>query len=406
MMFNKYSVFLFLLTSCICFGNIGGALQVDRILAILLSPWLFSAIGKNGFGYARNIFKVLVLFYIYMALSYLWTPDKEEAVKEIVYFPVHFLLFTEIIVFARYARNPLKSLSGGWTVAILLCSIVAFWEITTGNHLSLAKEQGDVLNTGTVILQHMTASVTFNNYNSYVTVLCFSIPWIFHVVISNDRRLFEKIIAISVLLMSFITIIINASRGGVLTIVVMLAVYWLFSEKKRMKSILLMAIILLAGILLIRYGETITAVFVARTTAVESFSEESRLVIWMNALRALAHTLGFGVGIGGITEALRMVDPNGVLSPHNMFVELLVQYGIVITLVVIVFLWKLFKKSLKVERCRKVVLMMALITMPIYMIIDSGYLLGPHFYVLMATIYVFANYELIKTTDVSLKKSK
>lgn len=393
---NKYAIFVFLLTSCICFGCIGGAFQVDRILAVLFSPYLFSIMRKEGLAYARNIFRVLLLCYVYMAISFIWTPDKAEAAKELVYYPVHFLVFIEIIVFSRFAENPLKALSKGWLVAVFLCSIVAIWEFTTGQHLSMAKDQGDVFNTGTEIINRFYASVTFINYNSYVTFLCFSFPWIFYMLVDKDRRTFEKMLVFVVLIIASISVIINASRGGVLSILIMLVAYWLFSKKTSIKSFFFIGVIILLGFLLIRYGGNITAVFFSRASEGGMFSDDARSSIWSNVLKAFGTTWGFGVGIGGVTEAMRTLTNSRVLSPHNLFLEILVQYGLIITIVVLVFLWRLLKKSLKVERNRKIVLMMAFLALPAYSIIDSGYLLGVHFYVFLATVYVFANYELVK----------
>lgn len=394
---NKYDILILLLSACTCFGNVGGAFQVDRILAVVLFPWLVASINRQGYSYARRILKTMALCYGYMAFSFLWTPDKSEGLKELVYYPIHFLLFLEIIVFARKAKNPLISLSRGWMIAVMLCSVVAYWEITTGNHLEIAIEHRDVFNAGGgVILERYFASVTFGNYNAYVTFLCYSIPWIFYALISKDRNFVEQLIAGATLVMASIVTIINASRGGVLAIIVMLFVYYWFSEKSKFKNIVIVA---LAGILIYgisQYGDSLTAVFMVRSSDGGLYSDESRLIIWNHALMAFFESLGFGVGIGGISAAMEKIAHGGITVTHNMFLELLVQYGIVVALFFIMFLWKLFRKSVELERTRKTALMMAFVAMPVYTIINSRYLLGAHFYVLMATIYIFVNYEIIK----------
>lgn len=393
---KKYDNFLVILSTCTCFGLIGGAWQVGRILAVVLLPWLLINVGKQGYGYVRNIFKVFALFYVYFLVSFIWTPDRSEGVKELVYYLIHFVLFLELLVFSRAANNPLRSLSRGWMVAVLLCSIVAYWEISTGNHLSVSKEHGDVVNAGDFIFHRMYASVTFGNYNSYVTFLCFSIPWIMYVIMDGERALVERILAGAAIVMASLVSVINASRGGVLSIIIMMVAYFLFSEKTRFKNI---AFVVLTGLfiyVLIQYGGSYTEVLSYRTEDGGMFSDRSRSSIWSNVLKVFGTTWGFGVGIGGVTEAMRTLTNSSVLSPHNLFLEILVQYGVIITIVVLVFLWRLLKKSLKVERNRKIVLMMAFLALPVYSIIDSGYLLSVHFYVFLATFYVFANYELVK----------
>lgn len=397
MKLNKYSVFIFLLSMCTCFGALGGAFQVDRILAVLLSPWLFTNLSEKGCGYARHLINILILFYAYMAFSYIWTPDKQEALKQLMYYPIHFLLFVELIVFARFANNPLRNISLGWMIAVLLCSAVAYWEITTNQHLSIAKEQADLMNLGTVILQHYTASATFYNYNSYVTFLCFSFPWIFYIMIDSKSKFFMRLLSLAVMIMASLVIIINASRGGVLSILVMIVVYWCFSQKTSFKNIIILALILLMGYTLLRYGESVTEVIFARTANGGMYTDEGRFSIWSDALKVLSDSYGFGVGLGGLHVAMEKYATLDVLSVHNMFLEILVQYGFIITIVVVAFLIKLLKKSFNIERDRKNILLMALISMPLYTIIDSGYLLSTHLWVLMATIYVFVNLERIKS---------
>lgn len=404
-MFKIYNYIIFLLVACTSFGNIGGAFQIERILTILFFPWLIIRYREKGCAYSKTLIKVLACCYLYMLMSYIWTPDNDEGIKEIVYYPIHFILFLELIVFARYAPFTLKSVSRGWLVAVLLCSIVAYWEITTGQHLSIAKEQKDMMNIEGYVMQHFTASVTFFNYNSYVTYLCFSFPWIFYILIDKGRSFIEQILALLALVMASMVIVINASRGGVLSIVTMLMVYYWYSEKSQIKNVTLLVVVTLLIYGLIQYGEEFTALFIARASDGGMFTDDARSVIWSNALLAFCDSFGFGVGIGGLSASMAEYAHGGITVTHNMFLEILVQYGVVILLVFLYFLLGLFRKSLRVERKRKIVIMMSLVAMPVYSIIDSGYLLNTHFFVLIASIYIFANYELIKCPNNRIRQT-
>lgn len=397
---NKYDFFLFVQIMVLCLGNFGGALQASRALAILLSPLLLSKICKKTYKYAGHIAKILFLFYLYFLLSFFWTPDKAEAIKQLVYYPIHFILFLELIVFSRDAVNPLKSVSRGWLVAVLFCSAVAYWEITTGNHLGTAYQHEDTFNTGAEILQHMTASVTFYNYNSYVTFLCFCFPWIFFILLDRDCSVGEQVVSILALFMAVLVIVINASRGGLLTIILMLSVYFFLSKKLQRKRIMLILGVIVVGFYCVNASNdvsTVMAVMKARASDGGMFSGGSRYDIWLNVLSTFAGTGGFGVGIGGLHAAMRQHAPHSsITASHNMFLEILSQYGVVITLTIILFFCKLLKQSFHRERNKKIVLLMALLTVPIYTMIDSMYLLNAHLYAHIATIYIFANYELIR----------
>lgn len=390
---------------CLCFGNIGGALQVDRILTILFSPLLFVNIMKVGCGYARLMLKLLSIIYFFMIISLAWTPDLIEAVKEIIYYFVHFLLFLEIIVFARFAYNPLKSISSGWLMAVLLCSMVAIWELKTGNHLGMAYDQDEMMNAGSFALEHLTASVTFMNYNSYNTFLCFSFPWIFYIMLDKSRRTTEKWLSLIALILSLLIMLINASRGSVLSAVIMFVIYYYFSKKTLVKNVITMFILFLALMVILYYGEEITAAFLLRVSDGKMFSDENRATVWMNALAIYFETFGVGVGIGGLQAAMKQYAPGGITITHNFLLEILVQYGIITTIMVVCYLIKIFVWARKVEISRKIVIMMSLLSMPLYGIIDSGYLLNTHLYILMATLYTFANYEHIRRNYASIRET-
>ena len=106
--------------------------------------------------------------------------------------------------------------------------------------------------------------------------------------------------------------------------------------------------------------------------------------------------MAFGIGVGGLDASMAQFSKGGINVTHNMFLEVLVQYGVIVFLAVLIFLLRLFKRAFRVEGHRKEVLLMSFVSMPAYFIIDSTYLLTCHYYVLIATLIVFANYELIR----------
>ena len=72
------------------------------------------------------------------------------------------------------------------------------------------------------------------------------------------------------------------------------------------------------------------------------------------------------------------------------------QYGVVFFVIFVLWLVKVFVKSWNLgEINRRAVLFMSLFAMPVYTIIGGTYLLSPHLFALMGSIYVFANEEKI-----------
>ena len=394
---NLYDWLLILLVFLTAFGGFGGALRPARIAAVLLLPSLLFK--YDNCKYAKGVMMGLVAFYSYCLISILWTPDKEEGVVELVYYPIHFALFLEIIVFARYATNPLKNITTGWLFALAVCCVIAFWEITTGNHLEVAKEQKDVWNTGTEILNYLRSNATFYNSNGFVTFLCYGIPWLFYDSRSSNsllRKIFGMVVIVSVIVIS----LLNGSRGGLLSFIIMLLIFVALSLRVRRKGFIAVLLLIPAAYFLYYlYTHSMFAIMLARVSDGGNFENESRFVIWGNALKAFGDTYGLGTGIGGMYEAMKVYSREGISITHNLFLEVLLQYGFVFAVTFVYFLWRQLKKSLRLENDRKMAMLMALLALPAYGIINSGYLLDCHLYVLMATIFVFANYERIKFTN-------
>ena len=82
----------------------------------------------------------LTFFLLYSLLSATWTStDPVYSLKETAYNFVHVLLFVEIIVFSKTARNPLTAIFLGFLVAFAISAVIAIWEFTTDQHLYTSK---------------------------------------------------------------------------------------------------------------------------------------------------------------------------------------------------------------------------------------------------------------------------
>jgi len=393
---NKYDKFLFLLIAVLCTGTVGGVFQLSRVVTIFLLPALLPKY-YGAYRLVRPLVIFFIIFYLFCCISILWTPDKSEGFKELLYFPLHFLYLIEIIFFSYYAKNPTKSISMGWVSAVALCSIVAFWELTTGQHLSMTTTLMDYANTEFGIIDRFTAAVTFGNYNSYVTFLCYSLPWVlFQMTQSNTIK--TKAVVIFALVMSAVAILFNASRGGLLTFIIIGIIWFLRSPKMPIQKTIIFTIIIFGGyFLLINYGSDLLLMIEARTGDGNLTDNNSRTAIWRVALDCLFNTLGVGTGVGSVAAALGQGDTSIIASTHSLFFEFLMQYGIFFTLVVLLFLLRMFMNVRRIQDMnRKLVLYMSFLSMPIYTIIDSGYLLSPSLYALIGTLYVFVYLDKIK----------
>lgn len=391
---NLFDRLLILLVFLAGFGQIGGALKPSRIAAIACVPIL--VLKFSGCRYARNLAHGLILFYVFCVCSLVWTPDTSEGMKEVMFYAVHLSLFMEISVFAHYANSPLKNISVGWLLAVLLCSGIAYWEISTGNHLEVTGTLGDHFNTGYEVILFNRAFATFYNSNDLVVFLNMALPWLVFCLRSKDSGRVKRIATIVAILSSVIITLYDGSRGGLVSLVIMAAIFFFMSVRGRSRWSSLLLLITLGVIVYYLYSQSAFAVLAVRASDEGMLEGEGRFVIWYRALQALGDTLGLGTGVGGIPAAMEKYS-NGVTITHNLFLEIMLEFGVIVVVAFVAFLVRQLKQSLRADHDRKMVLLMSLVAMPVYGIISSTYLLTEHFYVLMATIYVFANYKLIKS---------
>lgn len=388
---NKYDRMITLLLASMAFGNIGGALQVSRILTILFIPFFVQKFNICKRGY-NNYWYFFIFFIVYCLLSLIWTPDKTEGVVQLIYFVIHFLFFFEILFFSKLAANANDSITNGWMLSVSLTLIVALWEIITDNHLSLSAHDSErMINTGEAIFQQRFAAVTFYNYNSYVTFLCFALPFIFCRIVGVDRLNLKNIVPILVILLSFFCILCNASRGGLLSIILMLFIYIIRSPKSKFKNYTLFFVFLIGAYVLTQFADILFLAISARSSAGGLFEGSSRFYIWGVALQTFVHTLGFGTGIGGVSSSMAKFT-TGITVPHNLFLEILLEFGFIIFIIFMIFILKIYYKSFKVkDKKLKSVLYIALIPFPIYSIIDSGYLLNYWVFAFFSSLIYFKN---------------
>ena len=393
---NKYDIYILLLIVSTIFGNIGGALTAPRLLGILLVPKLFGIVNRENLKYLSSLRSWCVAFYVFSLISMLWTPDKAEGFKELVYYFVHFLIFFEVIVFSRKALSPLQFITIGFALCVLLTSVVGFWELAADNHLAYSKmDEAKASNMGGEIVLRKFAAVTFYNLNGYVTYLCFGLPFLLYG-FSLEEKLLKRLSFIA-LVIAIVLILCNASRGGMFTIVICLAVFFLMSPKN--KSLIYSFLVLIGGLLYIlyKYGESILFILTMRLTEGGATTDDSRFEIWGNALKVLVEYCGFGCGIGGMHTAMAKFANGGITITHNIFLEVLCQYGVIFCLAFVFFLFKQFKTGLTLlDKKRRVLVSIALVSFPMTCIINSGYLLDPQLFIVLASIYVFANYERIR----------
>ena len=400
---NRFDVYLVIIIASLSAGSLGGVFLPFRVITIMLLPEFLSSLTRYN-RYIKTYINCTIFFFLYIIVSVVWSPSGNEAMAHLAYCIFHFILFFEILLFSFRAKNPFMSISTGWLVAVGLTLVVAMWELTTDNHLAMSKREGnEAVNLGYTIFIRQFASVTFHNYNTYVTFLCFAMPFLFHQLLTGKNLFIQKLLAAVFLVLSAVCIIFNASRGGLIVILSLAALYFLYSWSGKRSYLYILLLGVIAFYVQSYFGDALFVMMEVRVGGGTLIEGGSRFEIWSHALDAFFKTGGLGVGLGGLKAAMS-AEWSGISITHNIFLECLVEFGLIIFIGFIVFLVNLVKNARKyADRPEKLTVYMSLLTLPIYGIIDAGFLNSPFVFASFASLSVFANLNRINIQRGTIK---
>lgn len=278
----------------------------------------------------------------------------------------------------------------------MITAPIAIWEIVSGSHLSLSVQDAsnEILNSLGERMSRMFASVTYGNLNTYVLVLVYCIPFVL-----MSIGLFKKDKIYPWLLLAFIIfiILINASRGGILCLTISL-IYMIISfvrNKIISRPFAICSFIILFFLIFINsdflFNQISGRLLVSKLTA-----DESRIEVYERGLEILKSSLGLGCGVGGLQVSLEALGGISRISAmHNMFLEFLVQYGIIPFIFFILFIFRIIKQLIVSTTHLKNFIGWLFILLAIPMsIINSGYIADPMLWIYLSSIYIIGRFPL------------
>lgn len=403
---NKYDKFLFILIVSLIFGKIGGAFTVTRIITILLVPY---AVNEGAFK-DKRLRPVVLLFcglYFYSVFSLLWTPDVDSTSKTLVYLPVHMFYFVEIALFVKKSQNTIRTICFSWATAVIATSIIGIWEIETDNHLwlSIQGSENQIRDEGIFVL-HNFASSTFANMNNYSTFLSASIPFIIYNIYQENYR-FLRIVGLLAFGCAIFILSTNASRGGILCLLINLVCLLLFSmQRKSIKGVsFFLFLIAVFGVVVYLWGESLFYYTSLRMQSQSLVADEGREELIKTGLEvAFKDYYGLGAGAGSAFAAMHNhIGSARVWATHNFFLEIIVEYG-VLFFIIIYYLFVLFRKGYKNgDAIRRMVIVSAFFTMFPMSVINSGYLGNEYIWAFYSSLFVIAYEHLRYIRQVSLQ---
>lgn len=393
---NRYDWGIIIIIATGACGGLFSPLTLQRLVSIILIPFVLKEFSNKSFLIPSFIKTFFIIWFVFSVISLIWTPDRTNGIKFLLYNLCSFIDFLAIIFFSFRAKNAIRSILLGWMIMIMTTSPVAIWEIVSGSHLSLSVQDAsnEILNSFGQRMSRMFASVTYGNLNTYVLVLVYCIPF---VLMSIGFFKKDKIYPWIALAFIIFIILINASRGGILCLTIGL-IYMMISfvrNKIISRPFAICSFIILFFLIFINSDFLLNQIS-GRLLVSKLTADESRIEVYERGLEILESSLGLGCGIGGLQVSLEALGGIARISAmHNMFLEFLVQYGIIPFVFLILFVFGIIKQLIvSTTHLKNFIGWLFLLLVIPMSIINSGYIADPMLWIYLSSIYVIGRFPL------------
>lgn len=392
---NKYDRLLILLFALQVFGGIGGAFQPVRIFIIIFIPATIIFFIKNSSITSRYKYEIAT-FYIWITyglFSLIWVINIQESLKEVLYLTLYFFGFFLVVYFSSKANNPKDSIIKGWLLLFLLTIPIALVEIILDIHLPSAyHEENMIMNLGDgQFLQRRFASVTFGNLNGYNTILVYVTPFVIGNLLKNNSSSSNKIGALFLALILSYLVISNNSRAAFLCLSIILLVLLGYSYKSFKTFFGIIFTIIIVAAYFVYFKSDLFAPILYRMQS-QGFEDNSRITLINSGLDALYNSFFIGIGAGNFSPIMEKIYGLNNSSAHNFFLEVLVQYGLIIFILFLGIFSKIIKKNKhnKIKH-QHLIVVSSLIIYPFTSIINSGYILDFSTWLFIYSLYIVAD---------------
>ncbi len=391
--FNIWDKMMIFYLILLVFGAIGGALTPIRIFTFCMIPIML---------YKQNTIAVLkhhkyervflISWVVYAFLMIFMAIDILESFKYWLHLTLNIYAFFVLLWMASKASNPQKAIVTGWVIMFLCTIPIAIWEFYTDQHLPWSYLGSDFqMNFGSgVSMQRRFAAIAFGNLNGYNFILCYTLSFIAFKIISKDT-LITKFQVCNWLLLAILCMIVifNSSRASILCLVLGLMCLFLYFARNSWKMLTLLVILVGIVIYIAIKNELFLLIFTRFSS--QGFEDTGRMENIVYGIRALLDTNLIGVGTNNYSYVMERFGLE-ITAPHNIFIEVATQFGIVIFLGYVYMLFRIVRAGVQnPQKANRVFVFTTIVLYPLVHIINSGYLLHTEFWIYLSSIYIIAD---------------
>lgn len=397
--YNRFDIYLIVIIVIQVFGIYGGALQPVRVLSILSFPFLIMS------NFKADVFKQFsyefLFFFIFIISGLTLTIFSEYinvAIKEVLYLAVSFNMIFNIIIASSRAKHPKLSIITAWLLFLIISLPIGLYEIFFNWHFSNSKIEAGSLLGGHYNTIRKFAALTFGNFNLFNVVIVYAVPFVISFLLMGKKKKYIKFLVWILIILAGFIVLVNGSRGSFLAIFICFLLF-LFKSAVSGKTKNILYLIVLVFF-------TINYLFTKGSDLILTFTDkQDRLFsdsIRMNLLKFSLNEFSFHnfLGVGPANIELIIVNKYGYImgATHNLFLEILVQYGMIVFMGFLYFLYKIYKQKSKVDRISKFIIFTSILLIPLTSIINSKYLAGVNVWLFLASLIIISNNKFKKLT--------
>lgn len=376
---NKRNIYdyiiILVITSVIFAGEMFRAYTPIIIIGLVTSVYFFVNV-KIWTKYLYPRLKYTLLFFFFLCLysiaSLIWISDIKQYSISTIWLYCFIFDFLLIFYSSLRAKQPIQSILIGWMVFIIFNLSCSFWEILTGEHLSAGSYTAEINKF------KVHAAVTYGNYNSLSIVLCLSLLFnLLYMYSSNKLR--NKLFSILLIVCIFIVLLINTSRGSLLCFALFFIPLWY--SIKNIKSLKYTIIIIIGTIIIYAWYEFYDIIYLIIENQINSRSSaenDPRWRLWSAGLNIATKWWFIGSGPGSMVYEYTK-EHVFILFAHNLWIQILLEYGFIILSFFVGFYLRLLKQTLfTTDKLLKIIGLYLLFCWPVLTIIDEAYLKSFH----------------------------
>ncbi len=373
-------------------GGFGGSMQLSRLFLILLLPVFLVRYSRVVRIQVRSHSFPLVVFPMVLILmgviSLVWSIDKLNSLSYLVVLLINIspLLMLALMSEAEIA-NLRHLLPKAWLLSASIILPFALYELMTGDHFSLGMHQRstDVFS-GLPFASALHGN--FNDFSLFLVLCAFGIC----LMDRSSNSIAWKVYSYMVLTMIAGVIVINGSRGAILTLICLLLTRFYKAIFSKVSLLMLLVYVVVYSLTSVdfRLGENLmTEYLLLKFTdfSNDMESEEGRINISLAGIQGIITSIGLGVGAGGASIYLESVPSVGIPNPHNLFLELGLNFGVLGIALFIWFLLRIWRTaSERTIREGRAVIICFILLMPIFGLIQSHLTGYTYFWLALVTV--------------------